>query len=119
MLKKKVFWWVFCTMLALPTFTFAQSERYIDKESMPYSPPNNLERYQVDYEVKNWTSVDENLVNQLDLSQIDDQRLVDQRVEVVDPNTGLTIIIYSATEAGQQKYQQRRRELPNRQSEER
>lgn len=103
MLNKKVFWWLGCFMFAFVCHTNAQTERYQYDVPNPYYPPTNLERYQVDYEVKTWTAVDESLVALLDLEAIEAHRQAQQRVEIVDVPTGLTIVIYAADEAGAQK----------------
>ena len=81
----------------------AQTERFQHEVANPYHPPTHLERYKIDYEVKNWTTIDEQLLDRLDLAAIEAARQLHERVEWVDAPTGLTIIIYSVEEAGQKK----------------
>lgn len=88
---------------------FAQSNT--SKSANNYQPPTNLERYQVDYEVKNMSLPDPAQIAQLDLDAIESSRQLDQRVEVVDAPTGLTLIVYSAKEAGQKKAPHRNKDI--------
>jgi hypothetical protein len=103
MLNKKVVGWIGCFMFIFIWNINAQTERYQQDVPNPYHPPTNLERYQVDYEIKTWTNVNDSLVAFLDLEAIEEYRALNQRVEIIDIPTGLTIIIYAVAEAGSKK----------------
>ena len=68
------------------------SERY--RVEIP--SPSNIERYGIDYKIKDFslTDQDSSLVEQIDLSSLEQYRSEFQDVEVIDNLTGLTIILF-------------------------
>lgn len=75
------------------------SSQVTPSESKQYIQPilvSNIDRYGVDYILKDYifTSNDSTFLNQLDLSIVESQRSMNEDVEVVDPATGLTIILF-------------------------
>lgn len=63
---------------------------------VPIHTPNNIERYGIDYELKNYTlsQSDSTLINEIDLNALDHLRAQDHNVEVTDPESGLIVILY-------------------------
>lgn len=61
------------------------------------------ERLNVDFEIKGNPQVDRTTLERINLYAINEQRQPNIRVEIIDQLTGLTIIIYSATEATNKK----------------
>lgn len=57
---------------------------------------SNISRYDVDYALKDYIFVngDSTILESIDLSLIENQRLNNEDVEVIDPTTGLTIILF-------------------------
>lgn len=55
----------------------------------------NLERYGVDYVVKNYAfNGDSTILYQIDLENLEQFRLSETNAEVIDPNTGLTVVLF-------------------------
>lgn len=69
---------------------------YTSKMVTPVHTPTNIERYGVDYELKNYTftSEDSTILNQLDLKQFEEFRNPSENIEINDPSSGLTIILF-------------------------
>lgn len=63
-----------------------------------YQPetPTNQERYGIDYQLKDYPFIDgdSTILNLIDLSYLEEFRTEDQDVEIIDPYTGLTVILY-------------------------
>jgi hypothetical protein len=57
------------------------------------------ERLGVDFEIKNNKNPSVELLNKLDLYNIEKYREEDSSVEIIDPSSGVTIILYSINEA--------------------
>ncbi len=61
--------------------------------------PDNIDRYKVDYELKDYTfeNGDSTILLQLDLESVEPLRNTSglATTEVEDPNTGLIIVLYS------------------------
>ena len=62
----------------------------------------NVQRYKIDYEIKEWVSnplvnvdIDTEKLNQLDLNYYDSKRKQSEDYEEYDTKTGLTVIVYS------------------------
>lgn len=79
---------------------FAQESKYMDENT---SIPSPQARLKVDFEVKNQISVPDSLLYRIDWKTIELQRQSSQRVEYFDIQSGLTLIIYSKTEAIENK----------------
>ncbi|MFT6921860.1 MAG: hypothetical protein ACJA1C_000858 [Crocinitomicaceae bacterium] len=62
----------------------------------PIQTPNNVERYGIDYELKDYifSEADSTFINQIDLNALDHLRAQDSDIEVTDPGTGLIVILY-------------------------
>ncbi len=73
-------------------FTQNISSRY----AVPITPPTPMERYGIDYELKDYIFIngDSTVLNQLDLNSIEQYRSMSEDVEIIDSNTGLTIILF-------------------------
>jgi hypothetical protein len=58
--------------------------------------PSQTERYGVDYELKDYTFVngDSTVLEMLNLSVLEESRSEDHDVEVIDPSTGLVVILF-------------------------
>ncbi|MFT6981343.1 MAG: hypothetical protein ACJAUD_000106 [Crocinitomicaceae bacterium] len=63
---------------------------------IPIHTPNNIERYGVDYELKDYTfsEVESTLINEIDLNALEHLRSQDHDIEVTDPGSGLIVILY-------------------------
>lgn len=63
-----------------------------------YQPetPTNLERYGIDYQLKDYPFLngDSTVLESIDLSYLEEFRVEDQDVEIIDPSSGLTVILY-------------------------
>lgn len=59
------------------------------------SIPTNVERYGVDYELKNVTTPDPGILVQLNLNQYESLRQQTSDVEVNDPQNNVTIVLYA------------------------
>lgn len=90
------------THLILPSllwscFSFGQTER----KMTPVHSPTNIERYQDDYELKNYTFVDgdSSILNSIDLDDYESLRQMDQNIEIdiVLNGTPQMLIIYAVT----------------------
>lgn len=62
----------------------------------PIPPQSNIERYGIDYEVKNYVfqNGDSTILNSIDLNYLEQFRLENSDAEVVDQTTGLVILLY-------------------------
>lgn len=100
---KKIFLPFFVVLCS--TQVHAQTERYIADVPVPTMIPFSSvgQRINVDFEIKGNPQVDKATLESINLFQIDQQRQADTRVEIVDANTGLTLIVYSATETTRNK----------------
>lgn len=58
--------------------------------------PNNIERYGIDYELKDYVfnSSDSSILHSIDLNALEQFRNSDSDIEVTDPSTGLTVILF-------------------------
>lgn len=75
----------------------------VEKEQRQVFIPNNLQRYQLDYEIKNAAQIDTVLVFSLQLDQFDPLRHETNDVEIFDPVHQVTIILYSIQRCQQNK----------------
>ncbi|MBL1279175.1 MAG: hypothetical protein COA33_002840 [Fluviicola sp.] len=66
------------------------------KGAIPVPPPSNIERYGVDYELKDYVFVngDSSILNLLDIEYIEYLRSETQNIEVIDATSGVTIILF-------------------------
>lgn len=66
--------------LFLGSFAFGQTER----KMTPVHSPTNIERYQDDYELKNYTFVDgdSSILNSIQLDEYESLRQMDQNIEI-------------------------------------
>ncbi len=64
---------------------------------IPQEIPSATERYNIDYCLKDYhfEDGDSTILYQLDLVYLDGLRMEDSNVEAVDPNTGLTVILFN------------------------
>lgn len=58
---------------------------------------SNIDRYNVDYVIKDYVFVngDSTILENIDFSLIENQRKNDENVEVIDPTTGLTVVLFN------------------------
>ena len=77
--------------------SFGQTER----KMTPIHIPTNIERYQVDYELKDYTFVngDSSILTLINLEQYEHLRLQNQDVEISDDSTEKIIILFSIDKA--------------------
>jgi len=82
-------------------FTFilcfaAFSQMSSSKQMVPVTTPTNVERYGIDYEIKDYTFniTDSSMINAIDLNSIEHLRSQTENVEVFDANSGYTIILF-------------------------
>ena len=73
------------------TVVFSQSGKSTDQVPVI----NNVQRYKIDYEIKNATSVDSTLVLSLNLDQYEHLRTENTDVEIVSVKPSAVIILYS------------------------
>ncbi len=80
------------------TFSFISSYAQLStsKKAVPITTPTNVERYGIDYEIKDYTFniSDSSMINALDLNSIEHLRPQTENIEVFDPNSGHTIILF-------------------------
>lgn len=67
-----------------------------DRTVKEIDPPNNIERYGIDYELKDYVFNlgDSSILNTIDLNALEQFRNSDSDIEVTDPSTGLTVILF-------------------------
>jgi hypothetical protein len=77
--------------------SFGQTER----KMTPIHIPTNIERYQLDYELKDYTFVngDSSILTLINLEQYEHLRLQNQDVEISDDSTEKIIILFSIDKA--------------------
>lgn len=77
--------------------SFGQTER----KMTPIHIPTNIERYQVDYELKDFTFVDgdSSILTLINLDQLEEQRLRNLDTEIYIPAIEKTIILFSIDKA--------------------
>ena len=66
-----------------------------DKMALMASPPTNVERYGVDYELKNIRTPDPKVLAELDLDQYESLRQQTSDVEVNDAQNNVIIVLYA------------------------
>lgn len=91
--------------LLIAVFLFSGLEVFSQngKEAANTSVVNNIQRYKLDYEIKNATSIDSTLVLSLDLDQYEHLRTESTDVEIVSVRPAATIILYSVEKTQQNK----------------
>mmetsp|Transcript_36869 Transcript_36869/g.48436 ORF Transcript_36869/g.48436 Transcript_36869/m.48436 type:complete len:110 (-) Transcript_36869:1375-1704(-) len=63
--------------------------------------PTHVERYGVDYTLKDYTFTgDSTILESIDLDYLEQFRLATQDIEVVDTNTGLTVVLFYRKHTG-------------------
>ena len=82
------------SILLLNFSSFSQSNT--SKYAVPITPLTPVERYGVDYELKDhvFTNGDSTVLNLIDLTTFEDQRSQTENVEIIDTATGLTIVLF-------------------------
>lgn len=92
------------TFLSCILFIYAQNSSRIEE----YTPIiSNLNRYKVDYEIKNTIDVPKEVdLNKIDFRIYDIYRKIDEDVEVYDPYSGFIIILYSENKSNHNKSNQ-------------
>jgi hypothetical protein len=73
------------------------------KSVLPLHIPNNIERYKLDFEIKNAVSLDTSLVLTLNIDQYEHLRQETINVEVFDSASNVTLVIYSILTSQQNK----------------
>ncbi len=87
------------TLLSFQSFSQDQSSRIMTNTPFQNNiEPTNIERYKVDYELKDYNFIngDSTILMQLNLKEIESFRNIsgNENIEIKDPNTGLIIILY-------------------------
>ncbi len=77
-------------------FTGLHAQESTSRIVIPVEYPTNIERYGIDYELKDYSfqNGDSTILNTINLDHYDHLRNPNHYVEVLDPSTGLTIILY-------------------------
>lgn len=85
------------------SFAFGQTER----KMTPVHSPSNIERYQDDYELKNYTFVDgdSSILNSIQLDEYESLRQMDQNIEIDLTDLNQTLILYSVNSLGRKEKQ--------------
>jgi hypothetical protein len=85
------------------SLSFGQTER----KMTPVHSPSNIERYQDDYELKNYTFVDgdSSILNSIQLDEYESLRQMDQNIEIDLTDLNQTLILYSVNSAGRKEKQ--------------
>ncbi len=80
------------TLLGFQSFSQGPTSR----QMVPIIPLTNVERYGIDYEIKDYTFniSDSTLINSIDLNSIEHLRSQTENIEVIDATTGQTIILF-------------------------
>lgn len=85
-----------CTFAFLHVYIFSQSktDRYSNTNHVEYS---NKEKYKVIYELTDESLLgqDSTILKSIDMSVFDTRRDSEEDLEIVDVNTGVSIILYS------------------------
>lgn len=73
-----------------------QTETPTSREVQPVVLKSNIERYNVDYKIINYTCVngDSTILNHINLDELESHRSTTEDVQVIDPNTGFEIILF-------------------------
>lgn len=81
--------------------SFGQTER----KMTPIHIPTNIERYQDDYELKNYHFVDgdSSILNSIDLDDFESMRQMDHDVEVEIEELQVVLILYSVATVGRKE----------------
>lgn len=81
---------------SLLTVTYASSQNSTSRYFSTPEIPSNVERYNVDYTLKNYVFVngDSTILEQIDLASIEHLRSATENVELLDNNTGEIIILF-------------------------
>ncbi len=81
--------------------SFGQTER----KMTPIHIPTNIERYQDDYELKNYNFVDgdSSILNSIDLDDFESMRQMDHDVEVEIEELQVVLILYSVATVGRKE----------------
>jgi hypothetical protein len=85
------------------SLSFGQTER----KMTPVHSPSNIERYQDDYELKNYTFVDgdSSILNSIQLDEYESLRQMDQNIEIDLTDLNQTLILYSVNSVGRKEKQ--------------
>lgn len=67
------------------------------------SPRTNMDRYQIDFEIKNVVKPDPVLVNKMNLDNYEAARLEGTDVEITDSTNNFVIVLYSVKKTLQRK----------------
>lgn len=83
-------------ILLSPLFSESQTD-LTSRVMIPVEIPSAIERYNVDYRLKDYQfqNGDSTVLLQLDLEYLDGLRIEDSDIEKVDPNTGLTVVLFN------------------------
>lgn len=87
-------------LLTLATFAIGLnvfSQNITARKAEPLIFPNAIERYNIDYKLKDYTfqDGDSSVLLLLDLNYLETYRSPDSNIEVADPNTGLIVILFN------------------------
>lgn len=82
--------------LFLQPFVYSQTQPNSSRIATPIPEKSNIERYNIDYTLKDYTfsNSDSTILNQIDLTHLENFRSEDHNVEVEDPSTGLIVILF-------------------------
>ena len=74
---------------------FSQELGTTSKQRIELIAPSNIERYGIDYIVKNYDfNGDSTILESIDLNYMEQFRQADNDVELIDDNTGLTVVLF-------------------------
>lgn len=70
------------------------SERYITQSA---HIPTNIERYKIDYQLLDESIISDSkeILLSLNINALEEQRLEDEDIQLVDESTGIVVILYS------------------------
>ncbi len=84
------------TTLGLLVQSYSYGQASSSRIATPQSVPTNVERYGVDYELKDYVfqNGDSTILNSINLDYLEQFRLQDSNLDVSDPNTGLIVTLF-------------------------
>lgn len=85
------------TTLFLIFNIYAFGQTHLSRIAQQPEIPSNIERYESDYKLKDYTFVngDSSILESINLEYLEQFRSTEHNIEVIDPNTGLSVILFS------------------------
>ena len=87
---------ILLTLISVGIYSVSFGQNLTERMMTPIITPTNIERYGIDYEIKNYlfNPSDSALINSIDLQALESYREQFQEIEAVDTVTGLIVILY-------------------------